>query len=125
MQIWHFWTDLDFRSSDLKSATLPSPSQNANLVFLDRTVLQEFRFEKYHFPPPPPENANLTFWTNLDFRSSDVKGATTSPPSRRPVHRQLASRFKRGHATLAESCVSQHRLRGGDSINLLRILYLL
>ena len=80
MQIWCFWTDLDFRSSDLKSARFPPP--NANLAFLDRSGLWKFRFPKCHFIPPPP-NGNLVFmvlWLHLDFRSSDLKSATLPPP---------------------------------------------
>ena len=79
MQIWHFWTDLDFRSLDLQSATLTPPPENTNLVFLDRSGLQKFRFEKCHFTPYP-ENTNLSFLDRSWFQEFRFEKCHFTPP---------------------------------------------
>ena len=69
MWSWYFLIDLNFRTSDIQSATLPPFHEK--LAFFDWSWCQDFRFSKCHFtltsanliyypPPPPPPQQKCT-----------------------------------------------------------------
>ena len=77
MQIWHFWTDLNFRSSDMKTLLPPPPLKMQIWHFwtdLDFRSIQSWNMK----------TQNWYFWTDLDSRSSDLKSATLPPPPPTP-----------------------------------------
>ena len=64
MNSWHFWTDLDFRTSDFQSAT-PSPKYKDDIF--GQILMSGFQIFK--------ASQSWPFWTDRDIRISDFQSA--------------------------------------------------
>ena len=64
-----------------RSATLPPLFQKYKVGVLDKSLLEEFRFSKCDFNPPPPSKMrSWHFWADPRIRTLDFQSATLPPP---------------------------------------------